>query len=223
MQSLNWTLAPAARSLARMSDDDISPKGLWQRHSVDETRKIYADWADHYDADVAKWGYVTPSRIAMALRQSGANPDKPVLDFGCGTGLSGLALKAVGFSQVDGTDISPEMLEKARARGIYQHLWEGEPGSLGHVRRGHYPIIVATGVISLGAAPPETLDMLLDVVPSGGLLAFSFNEATLADRAFTDRLDIAVLAPDIELIFEQEGPHLPAKNMMSAVYILRRT
>ncbi|MEQ9038487.1 MAG: methyltransferase domain-containing protein [Silicimonas sp.] len=196
---------------------------LWTRHTVEETKRIYADWAENYDRDVAEWGYATPARIAMALRLVGANPDKPVLDFGCGTGLSGLALKSTGFAQVDGTDISPEMLEKARARGIYQHLWEAEPGTLGHVKRGAYPIIVATGVISLGAAPPETLDMLLDVVPSGGLLAFSFNEATLKDRAYTDRLDIAVLAPDIELAFEEEGPHLPAKNMKSAVYVLRRT
>lgn len=196
---------------------------LWTRHSIDETKRIYADWAETYDKDVTEWGYATPSRIAMALRLSGANPDKPLLDFGCGTGLGGLALKSAGFTQIDGTDISPEMLAKARARGIYQHLWESAPGDMGHVKRGQYPIIVATGVISLGAAPPETLDMLINVVPSGGLLAFSYNEATLADRAYTDRLDAAVLAPDIEMAFEQDGPHLPAKNMTSAVYVLRRT
>ncbi|NNF91808.1 MAG: methyltransferase domain-containing protein [Boseongicola sp.] len=196
---------------------------LWTRHTVAETRDIYANWAESYDQDVTEWGYATPGRIAMALRRSGANPDKPVLDFGCGTGLSGLALKATGFAQIDGTDISPEMIAKAKARGIYQHLWLSDPGDMGHVRRGQYPIIVATGVISLGAAPPETLDMLVDVVPSGGLLAFSFNDATLTDRAYTDRLDAAVLAPDIEMAFEEQGPHLPAKNMTSAVYVLRRT
>ncbi|RZW07395.1 MAG: methyltransferase domain-containing protein [Rhodobacteraceae bacterium] len=196
---------------------------LWTRHTVDETRDIYANWAESYDQDVTEWGYATPGRIAMALRRSGANPDKPVLDFGCGTGLSGQARKATGFAQIDGTDISPEMIAKAEARGIYQHLWLSDPGDMGHVRRGQYPIIVATGVISLGAAPPETLDMLVDVVPSGGLLAFSFNDATLTDRAYTDRLDAAVLAPDIEMAFEEQGPHLPAKNMTSAVYVLRRT
>ncbi len=205
------------------NEENNAPAGLWTRHTVDETRKIYSDWAENYDADVTEWGYATPTRIALALRQCGANVEKPVLDFGCGTGLSGMALKAVGFAQVDGTDISPEMLEHAKARGIYQHLWLGEPGSMGHVKRGNYPIIVATGVISLGAAPPETLDQLLDVLPSGGLLAFSYNEATLSDRGYTDRLDIAVLAPDLELAFEEDGPHLPAKNMSSTVYVLRRT
>ena len=204
-----------------MMDDPTAR--LWTRRSFDETRQLYADWADAYNDDMAAWGSATPSRISMSLRLSGANADKPVLDFGCGTGLSGLALKAAGFAQIDGTDISPEMLDKARARDIYQHLWLGEPGTLGHVKRGNYPIIAASGVISLGAAPPETLDMLLDVLPSGGLLAFSFNDATLADRGYTDKLDIAVLAPDIEVAFEQDGPHLPGKDMKSTVYVLRRT
>lgn len=206
-----------------MSTEDDTPEGLWTRHSVEETQKIYADWAETYSADVTKWGYATPARIAMALRQSGANVEKPVLDFGCGTGLSGLALKAVGFDVIDGTDISPEMLAQAESSGAYRQVWHGTPGSMGHVKRGDYPILVATGVVSLGAAPPETLDMLIEALGPGGLLAFSFNEATLADRAYTDRLDIAVLAPDLELVFEETGPHLPAKDMTSAVYVLKRT
>lgn len=203
--------------------DDKPEDGLWTRHSVEETRKIYADWAATYDADIAAWGYATPARIALALRHAGANVEKPVLDFGCGTGLSGMALKSVGFDVIDGTDISPEMLARAEARGIYRQVWLGEAETLGHIRRGDYPIISAAGVISLGAAPPETLDLLVDALAPGGLLAFSYNEATLEDRAYTDRLDIAVLAPDIEVVFEQDGPHLPAKNMTSTVYVLQRT
>lgn len=204
-----------------MSDDPENQ--LWTRHTVEETQKIYADWADSYDRDVAEWGYATPARIAMALRRSGANVDKGVLDYGCGTGLCGVALRSVGFDVIDGTDISPEMLEKARARGVYRALWLGEPGSLGHVGAGDYSAIAACGVVSLGAAPPETLDMLVAAMAPGNLLAFSFNEATMADRAYTDRLDIAALAPDIEVVFEEEGPHLPAKNMTSTVYVLKRT
>ncbi len=204
-----------------MTDD---PKDkLWTPRSVEETKQIYADWAEKYDSDVADWGYATPGRVAMALRRANANIDKAVLDFGCGTGLCGMALKAAGFDVVDGTDISPEMLAQAEQRGVYRQVWKGEPGSLGHIRAGDYPIIAACGVISLGAAPPETLDMLVDAMAPGTLLAFSFNEATMGDRAYTDRLDIAVLAPDIELVSEEDGPHLPAKDMRSTVYVLRRT
>ena len=62
----------------------------------------------------------------------------------------------------------------------------------------------------------------MDAIASGGLLAFSYNDATLADRRYTNQLDIACLAPDIELVFEEHGPHLPAKDMKSTVYVLKR-
>lgn len=205
-----------------MSDDDMT-ENLWTPRPVEETRAMYDAWADGYDGDMADWGYATPGRIAMALRRAGANTEKPVLDFGCGTGLSGVALKSAGFEVVDGMDISSEMLAKAEARGPYRQVFRADPGTLGHVRRGDYPIIAAAGVISLGAAPPETLDMLLDALAPGGFLAFSFNDPTLADRAYTDRFDTAVLAPDVTLVFEEEGPHLPEKGMNSAVYVLQRT
>ncbi len=205
-----------------MSDNDIT-QSLWTPHTSDEIKEIYASWADSYEADCADWGYATPARIALALRQCGANTEKPALDFGCGTGLSGMALKGVGFQVVDGTDISSEMLAQAETKPAYRQVWKGVPGSMGHLKRGDYATIAATGVVSLGAAPPETLDMLIDTIGAGGFLAFSFNDATLADRSYTDRLDIAVLAPDIEVVFEEHGPHLPAKDMMSTVYVLRRT
>ena len=205
-----------------MSDKEID-ESLWTTHSNAEIKEIYANWAQSYEDDVAEWGYVTPTRLALALRQSGANIEKPILDFGCGTGLSGMALKAVGFQVIDGTDISPEMLKKAEGKPAYRQVWKGQAGSMGHIKRADYPTIAATGVVSLGAAPPETLDMLVDAIGSGGLLAFSFNDATLADRRYTDRLDIAVLAPDIELVFEEHGPHLPAKNMGSTIHVLQRT
>lgn len=204
-----------------MTDDPHDT--LWSRRSVEETQAIYSEWASSYDGDMKNWAYATPARLAMALRRANANVDKAVLDFGCGTGLCGMALKAAGFDVVDGTDISSAMLQKAEARGVYRQVWKSEPGSLGHIHPGDYPIIAACGVVSLGAAPPETLDMLVGALAPGGLLGFSFNEATMRDRGYTDRLDIALLAPDIELEIEEEGPHLPAKEMTSTVYVLRRT
>lgn len=190
---------------------------------TEDTRATYATWADTYDADVSALGYAAPARVALALRRAGANPDKPLLDFGCGTGLSGLAFKAAGFAQIDGTDLSSEMLAQARQKGIYQHLWEAEPNTLGHVKRGAYPLVAAVSSIGHGEAPPRTLDLLLDAVAPGGLLAFTLDDDALADRAYSDRLDIAVLAPDIEVVLDEDGPHLSARGVRSTVFVLRRT
>ena len=89
---------------------------------TNSTRKLYDDWAASYDAEIAENGYATPGRCAAALAQFTQDQNAPVLDFGCGTGLSGLALKLAGFSVIDGLDLSPEMLAKARDKGIYRRL-----------------------------------------------------------------------------------------------------
>jgi predicted TPR repeat methyltransferase len=44
-----------------------------------------------------------------------------ILDLGCGTGLAGTAFKAMA-ARLDGVDLSPAMIEKARTRGIYDRL-----------------------------------------------------------------------------------------------------
>ena len=200
-----------------MSDKTFNP-GLWTPRSVAETQDIYANWADQYDADVSAAGYVTPTRVARALAELCPDRTTSVLDFGCGTGLSGAALRAEGFLSIDGTDISPEMLAHAAQKDIYATVWLSKPGDMPEY--GRYPVIVATGVVSLGAAPPETLTGLLDSLGPKGLLAFSYNDATLDNADYLTELTAAQASSD--LIFEDYGPHLPAKDMGAKVYVLQK-
>ncbi len=67
---------------------------VYDAKGTDETRALYDDWAASYDAEIAENGYATPRRCAEALAGFATDPSLPVLDFGCGTGLSGLALRA---------------------------------------------------------------------------------------------------------------------------------
>ena len=196
---------------------------LWQPKTSDELKAFYSEWVASYEPDMAGWGYATPARVALALRLSGANVDKPVLDFGCGTGLSGLALSTVGFETIDGTDISQGMLMQAEACQAYRQVWLSSSEGLGHIKAGDYPIIAATNVIGIGCAPAETLDILADAMAPGNLLAFSLDDATLADRAYSDRLDFLCLAPDIEVVVDENGPHLPGLDMEATVFVLRKT
>jgi predicted TPR repeat methyltransferase len=190
---------------------------LWKPRSVEDTRALYSDWAKDYDADVTGAGYQTPARLAAALATASDDLTAPVLDFGCGTGLSGKALAATGFTTIDGTDITPEMVAVASTLGLYRSLTVSEPGT---APGPGYAAITATGVVSLGAAPPETLDLLLDALAPGGLLALSYNDATLADARYMEAL--AAAAGKADLLSEDYGPHLTAKDMGSTVYVLRK-
>ncbi|ABD55416.1 class I SAM-dependent DNA methyltransferase [Jannaschia sp. CCS1] len=194
---------------------------LWTPRSVEDTQALYADWAQAYDADMARMSYATPTRIAEALASVWPKRDAPVLDFGCGTGLSGAALRAAGFARIDGTDISPEMLDVARYKALYDTLHLGIPGDVPGAP-GDYSAIVATGVVSLGAAPPSMLRVLLDALIPGGRLAFSFNDPTLNDPTYTYAL-ANVLADNIARVeYRAHGPHLSEKVTGSDVIVLLR-
>ena len=201
-----------------MTEDKLHAK-LWKLRSVEETLALYRDWSSTYDEDVLSSGYVTPTRAAIALAPL-VDLTAPILDFGCGTGLSGLALRDAGFTAIDGTDITPEMLALARTKKIYRRLWQSEAGDIG-VTSGAYNTILAAGVVSLGAAPPETLRRLIGILPTGGHLAFSYNDPTLQDPAYNDELD-AIVAEGHGIVFRDHGPHLPEKGMGSDVIILRK-
>ena len=91
---------------------------------------------------------------------------------GCGTGLSGAALAEAGFTTIDGSDLSPGMLDKARALGVYRDLWL--PDDLPDRR---YDAVAAVGVIGPGAAPLDLFDTCLE--PSSRPAGCSFCRSTI--------------------------------------------
>ncbi|MEM1234834.1 MAG: methyltransferase domain-containing protein [Pseudomonadota bacterium] len=198
---------------------------LWTPRSIEDTQRLYADWAESYEADVGAMNYATPTRIAEAIRPH-VSPHEPILDFGCGTGLSGRALAPQGYEVIDGTDISEPMLQfaydkKHDERDVYRNVWLGSPGRVDAVP-GDYACIVATGVISLGAAPPVMLRVLLDNLGPEGILAFSYNDPTLEDASYTDALADVLNDGTARQLFRQHGAHLSEKVTGSDVIVLRR-
>ncbi len=187
-----------------------------------ETRALYDEWAETYDAEIMDNGYATPLRVARALAAQVKNLDRPVLDFGCGTGLCGAALIQSGFTAIDGADLSADMLAEARAKGVYRDLWQVHAGSDLPFDPGDYAAITAAGVIGSGAAPPETLDLLLDNLAPGGLLAFSFNDHALDDPEYEGRLRRAVEDGIVQILFQEHGPHLPAIGLNATVYVIEK-
>jgi predicted TPR repeat methyltransferase len=207
-----------------MAEDTSYLNKAYKVENIGQTRKFYADWADTYDAEVRKYGYVTPGRCAAAL--AGLAPDllAPVLDVGCGTGLSGLALRDAGFGCVDGCDLSPEMLRKAAKHvGLYRKLRETDLSEPFPFTPGTYAHIAAMGVIATGHAPPETIDEILSALPSGGLFVFSLNDHTLEDPAFEARIAENTDTGEAVLLFKEHGPHLPGYGLESSVYILQKS
>ena len=187
------------------------------------TRALYDAWAATYEAEIAANGYATPARCAAALAAAMTDPGAPVLDFGCGTGLSGLALKLNGINTLDGVDLSADMLEQARAKGIYHHLAQVEAGAPLPHAPGTYAAIAAIGVIGSGAAPVSVFDTLMEGLAPGGLVVLSFNDHALEDPAHEGKLDDWTTSGRAVLKFREHGPHLPGIGLNSTVYVLEKT
>jgi predicted TPR repeat methyltransferase len=180
-------------------------------------RDYYDRWAKTYDAEVSENGYATPARCAAALKAAGVAPDATLLDMGCGTGLSGVAFAAAGFTTIDGCDLSPGMLDEARARGLYRalHLADEMPAET-------YDAVAAVGVIGAGAGPPELLDTCLKHLKPRGHLVFSFNDHALATPEFPARLEAVTARGEARILSQEHGDHLPAMSINSTVYVLEK-
>ena len=93
------------------------------RSDAGYVRHLFDQFAGDYDQRmIGQLGYAAP-RILLDLASlvMPGRQDLAILDLGCGTGLAGLAFKSFA-ARLDGVDLSPLMVEKARARGIYDHL-----------------------------------------------------------------------------------------------------
>lgn len=91
-----------------------------------------------------------------------------ILDLGCGTGLSGAAFKDRA-AQLDGIDLSPAMIDKARARGVYDNLTVGDIES-GFGTARYDLVIAADTLVYLGALEPVMKAVAAALKPGGFFL-----------------------------------------------------
>ncbi len=187
-----------------------------------DLRPFYAQWAQSYDQEVGENGYVTPLRIAEALARHVKDLSIPILDYGCGTGVSGQAFQKAGFLTIDGVDISTEMLEVAAQKKIYRRLEVFAPESGPNVKLGAYQIIAAVGVIGAGAAPLAVLTKIMALLAPKGLFVFSFNDHTLEDPAYDGLVEDYVNQGQAVLHLKEYGDHLPKQKINSNIYILEK-
>ena len=202
--------------------DDRFLKQAYTLKTTDDTLTLYEGWADSYEKTLRAHGYVTPQRCAEALSHHFAETDAPILDIGCGTGLSGLALRLAGFTAIDGTDLSAAMLDKSRLhKGVYKHLRQTSLDDPFPFAKGAYAAVTAMGVIADKHAPPETISQLVEKLEKGGLLVFSLNNHTLENPAFEAEIDLLTTEAKAVVLEAESGPHMTRYNMTSKIYVLQ--
>jgi predicted TPR repeat methyltransferase len=152
--------------------------------SPDDALSLYRSWAAQYDHDVFDvLGFTGTHRVADLLAEHllGNVPgwDGPVVDLGCGTGVAGARLRELGFTTIDGIDISPEMLEIAAGRSAYRHLLVADltdPVQMA-TRHGGYAAAVSAGTFTTGHVGADALPAIVGLLRPGAVVAWVVAEA----------------------------------------------
>lgn len=206
-----------------MTDKKSFLDGVYDLQDAEATRAYYSDWAASYDDEVLANGYVSPQRVAAAMAAHVEDKGAPLFDLGCGTGLSGEAFAAAGFTDVHGTDFSPGMLEAARTKDVYKTLTLGDLARPIPAEPGRYANLAAVGVFSPSHAPASMIDTALAILPVGGCFGFTLNDHALQEGGYEARVAaVAAEGAGVSVVFSEHGPHLPKLGLGAKVVVLRR-
>lgn len=149
--------------------------------TAEENLQLYRDWASTYDEDFAvRSGYRFPRLVAETYVDAGGT--WPVLDAGCGTGLIADYLPADAI--IDGVDISPDMLERAKAKGRYRRLDEVDLTKPIPHQDAAYAGLVSAGTFTHGHVGAEALPELMRVMRSGAICTISGNPTFYESAGF---------------------------------------
>jgi len=194
----------------------------YRLETQEETLAHYEAWADTYDEEITENNYAQPSRCASALAQFSTIDEINVLDIGCGSGLSGLALNDFGFKNIDGCDFSPSMLEKAKSTNVYQKLFLADINEELDIEEETYDAVCAVGVLAFAHVRTEALRQMLRVVKSKGLLVIGLNEHYWEGGSVGEKIRELSEGDEAELLFEEYGDHLPGADIGGWVAVLRK-
>ena len=191
-----------------MQDDDHH----WLKDgstTSDEVRAVYDEWADTYDETLASWDYRAPAEAARMLRAE-LSADAAILDAGCGTGLTGAALRAAGFSgPIDGIDLSPVSLKEAQTHKVYRDLSVVDLQALPlPIRDNAYDGVLCIGVMTYVPDGEGILREFARVVRPGGRVLITQRDDLFRERGYAEMFDRAAdVVGDVRL--SEPQPYLP--------------
>lgn len=175
------------------------PKVFYGAADQNQLTQRYDEAADVYEeamsTDVGWSGHL---RLAEAVARHVA-PDARLLDAGAGTGMLGTELARRDFSNMDANDLSPGMLERARAKGIYGDCRVAMLGGPLDYADDSYDAVTVCGVFTPGHAPAASLDELVRITRSGGLVCYTLRSDD-TPPGFEEKHDALTRAGHWELV-----------------------
>jgi predicted TPR repeat methyltransferase len=150
-------------------------------------QQLYQRFSSFYEFNVCEeLYYEAPQRLHDLIKSVLEDRQQlAVVDLGCGSGLAGLRLKALA-ARMTGVDLSPEMIELARARNIYDQLEVAEITRWLSGGQDQFDLIAACDcLIYFGDLRQVVIPAATRLAP-GGVLAFTLERGDQYPFRLTD-------------------------------------
>jgi predicted TPR repeat methyltransferase len=192
------------------TERDSRLQWIYSSRGADQLRERYDVWAADYDRDLDDLQWKAPQAGADRCSHF-ARPGADILDAGCGTGLVGVSLFALGHDRIVGFDLSTGMLERSAVRGVYAELHQGSLLERLPFDDGRFGSVVSVGVFTLGHVEGSAFAELARVTAPGGHVSITFRDDAvdhLGYRAEQQRLvdngtwEVAEISEPMALIHE---------------------
>lgn len=149
-------------------------------------RGLFNGYADRFESHLVKeLRYQIPEHLRRAIGQviGERSAELVVADLGCGTGLCGLQLRNLA-RRLDGVDLASRMVERARAKGVYDHVEAGDLVSFLRARPREYDLITAADVLIYVGDARDCFDACHAALVTGGIFAFSVEASGDSSKPF---------------------------------------
>lgn len=165
-----------------------------QRASNGFITSVFGRAAAEFDVGLAKLNYEAP-RLIFEQAMAALDPTRvglDILDLGCGTGLCGEWFRPLA-RRIVGVDLSPEMLDRARARGCYDELVCDEITAYAMRCTDRFDLITAADVFCYFGDLAHVTAVVSSLLHPAGLLIFSVEELSIDLTSSIDRAGYELL------------------------------
>ena len=172
-----------------MKKDTSNKLDIYKLKTSEELLKYYQDWTDNnqYNKDMVDWNYIAPKETVSILKKYVFNKNSKILDAGCGTGLVGIELKKYGYSNIEGVDLSQNMLDLV-PQSIYKKIEKINLNKALKFKDNIYDVIMCVGTFTYGHVKPQTLDELIRITKNKGFICFTINEGIYEEYGFDNKI-----------------------------------
>jgi predicted TPR repeat methyltransferase len=206
----------AGLRLMRLGAEPVS--GMPQAY----VQTLFDQYAPRFESSlVDELGYRGPKLLFHAVLSVRAAERKPALfkraiDLGCGTGLAASAF-ARSVDHFIGVDLSPRMIERSRATGLYAELDVADmlQGLRAHPDASADLILAADAMVYVAELAPVLAEAARVLAP-GGLLAFTAETHDGEGVVIGQGLRYAHAAAYVRAVVESAGLELPLLEDRSA-------